>query len=112
MHVDICGLDRVEEELCNARLFDVYEVWLEEAFWCLEAFAAYADNAAVRQGVAFYKNSSFFTKALVKFEVVGDVVELLFDLADRLEVGCSVECVAPAEEEGDEVAGYVSACDV
>ena len=111
-HVDVGGLDGVEEELGDAGLFDVDEVWLEEAFRGLEAFAPHADDAAVGEGVGFDEHGGVFRQPLVEVQVVGDVAEFLFDLAHGFEVGGAVEGVPAAEEQGDQVAGYVAAGDV
>lgn len=105
-------MDGIEQELCNARLFDVDEVRLEQTLRRLEPLATHSDHAAVRQSVAFHKNSGVFAEPLVELQVVGDVAELLLDLSDGFEVGGSVESVTATEEEGDEVAGDVPAGDV
>lgn len=97
-HVDVGGLDGVEEELGNAGLLDVNEMGLEEALGGLKALAADADDAAVGEGIALDQDSSFLGQFLVQLQVVGDVAELLFDLARGLEVGRAVEGVPAAGE--------------
>ena len=49
---------------------------------------------------------------MIEFEVVGDVAELLLDLAYRLEISRSVEGIPTTEQQCDQVSGYVSACDI
>lgn len=51
-HINIGGLDGVEEELGDTGLLDVDEMGLEEALCGLEALAADADYAAVGESVA------------------------------------------------------------
>ena len=106
--VDVGGLDGVEEEFGDARLLDVDEVGLEEAFGGFEALATDTDDAAVGQGVGFDEHGCVFAEALVEGQVVGDVAEFFFDRADGFEVGGAVERVSAPEEEGDEVAGDIS----
>lgn len=110
--VDVGGLDGVEQEFRNARLLDVNEVGLEETFGGFEAFAANADHAAVGEGVGFDQHGGVFGQSLVQREVVGNVAELLFDLADGLEIGGSVEGVASTEEKGDQVSRHIATGDV
>lgn len=111
-HVDISRLDGIEQKFRNARLFDINKMWLEEALRRLETLAANTDDSTIRQGIAFYQDSGFLAKALVKLEVIGDIAELFFDLADSFEIGGTVEGVASAKEERDEVSGHIATCNV
>ena len=47
--VDSRALDRLEKHLCDARLFEIYEMRLEHALGRLEALGANLDNSAVRK---------------------------------------------------------------
>jgi hypothetical protein len=69
-------------------------VGLEQTLGSLEALTAHSDNPTVRQRVGFYQYCCVFAEALVQFEVVRYVAELLLDLANRLEVSGSVEGVS------------------
>ena len=110
--VDVGRLDRVEQELGDAGLLAVDEVGLEEALGRLEPLAADPDHPPVGECVAFNQHGRVLAQALVELEVVRDVAKLLLDLPHSFEVGRSVEGVAAAEEEGDEVPRDVSAGDV
>ena len=103
---------RVEEELSNTGLVNVDQVRLEQTLGSLEALATDADDTAIGKGVRFDENSGILGEPLVKLKVVGDIAELLLDLADGLEIGGSVQRIAAAQEEGDQVAGDIATGDV
>jgi hypothetical protein len=92
--VDLGGLDGVEQELGDTGLLNVHKMRLEQALGSLEALAAHPDDPAVWERVGFDEHGSILAEPLVELEVVRHVAELLFDLADGLEVGGSVERVA------------------
>ena len=110
--IDVGGLDGVEEEFGDTRLFDVDKVRLEQTFGGFEAFGTDANDATVGEGVRFDQNGRVFAELLVEGEVVGNVTELLFDGADGLEIGGSVEGVTTTGQERDEVACDVSSSDI
>jgi hypothetical protein len=58
-------LDGVEEEFGDARLFDVDEVRLEEAFGRFETLAADTNYTAIGEGVGLHEHSCILTQALV-----------------------------------------------
>jgi hypothetical protein len=64
-HVNVGGLDGVEEELGNTGLLDVDEMGLEEALCGFEALAADADDAAIGEGIALDQDSGFLRELLV-----------------------------------------------
>lgn len=64
-HVNVGGLDGVEEELGDTGLLDVDEMRLEETLGGFETLAADADDAAVGEGVALYQNGGFLGEFLV-----------------------------------------------
>lgn len=107
-HVDVGGLDGLEQELGDAGLLAVDEVGLEEALGGLEPLAPHADDAAVGQRVALDQHCRVLAKALVQFQVVRHVAELLLDLPHRLEVRRPVQRVSPSQQQRDQVAGDVS----
>jgi hypothetical protein len=63
-------------------LFDVDEMWLEEALGGFEAFGSDADYAAVGEGVGFYEDSCVFAEPLVEGEVVRDVAEFFLRILE------------------------------
>ena len=84
-------------------------MWLEEAFGCFKSFASDANHAAIGEGVGLHEHRSILAQALVEAQIVGDVAELFFDLSDCLKVGGTIESVATAKKESNEVAGYIAA---
>ncbi len=99
----------LKQELGDARLVAVDEVGLEQTLGRLEPFGPHTDDAAVGQRIALHQHRRVLAQPLVQLQVVGDVAELLLDLAHRLEVGGPVQRVAPAEEKRNQVAGDVAA---
>lgn len=82
---------------------------MEKTLGRLKALTAHTDDAAVGQGVVLDEHGGVLGEPLVELEVVGDVAQLLLDLADGFEIGCAVEGVAAAEEQLDQIAGDVAA---
>ena len=107
-HIHLRCLDGVEQELRHARLLDVDQMRLEQAFRRLESFATHADDSSVRQGVTLHEDGGVFAEPLIQLEVVRHVTELLLDLSNRLKVGRAVESVAPSQEQRDELPSDVS----
>lgn len=85
---------------------------LEETLGCLEPLASNPDHSAIRKRVGFHQNSSVLREPLVELQIVGDVAQLLLDLAHGLEVRRPVEGVAAAKEQSDQVPGDVATGDV
>lgn len=106
--IHIGRLDRVEQELAQTRGLAVNQMWLEKTLGRLESFTAHADHTSVRQRVVLHQHSRVLAQTLVELEIVRHVAELLLDLPDSLEVGCSVEGVPAAEEQLDKVARNVA----
>ena len=105
-------MNGVEKEFGDTGLFDIDEMGLEKTLGSFETFRADADDTAIGKGVGFDENGGVFAELLVEGEIVRDVAELLLDGADGFEVGGSVQGVAAASEEGDEVACDVSSGDI
>ena len=107
-HIDIGALDGVEEQFGDTGLVDVDQMRLEETLGGLEALATDADDATVGEGVGFHQDGGVLGELLVQLQVVGDVAELLLDLAHRFEVGRPVQGVTAAQQQRDQVTGDIA----
>ena len=107
--VYIRRLNGVKQEFGNTRLLNIDEVRLEKTLRRLEALAANTNDTAIGQCVRLDQDGCVFTETLIQLKIVRDIAELLLDLPHRLEVGRSVKCVAPPQQEGDQVARDVAA---
>jgi hypothetical protein len=63
--VNVSGLNCVEEELGDARLFHIDKMGLEETFRGFETLATNSDHTTIWQSVAFYQNSCIFAQPLI-----------------------------------------------
>ena len=102
-------MNGVEKELSDTGLVAVDKMGLEEALRRFEPLGSHSDNTTVRQRVALDQYRCVLAQPLVQLQVVGDIAELLLDLAHCLKVGRSVEGVATTEQERNQVAGDVTA---
>jgi hypothetical protein len=107
--IDIGALDSVEEQFSHTGLINIHQMGLEETLGGLESLTADTDDTAVGKGVGLDQNSGILGQLLVQLKVVGNVAELLLDLADGLEIGGSVQRIAAAQKKGNQVAGDIPA---
>jgi hypothetical protein len=85
---------------------------LEQTLGSLKALTAHSDDPTVRESVRFDEYGCVLAEPLVELEVVRYVTKLLLDLANGLEIGSSVECVASPQQQGNQVSGDIATSDV
>jgi hypothetical protein len=110
--VYIRRLNGVKQEFGNTRLLNIDEVRLEKTLRRLEALAANTNDTAIGQCVRLDQDGCVFTETLIQLKIVRDIAELLLDLSDSLKVGGSVERISSSQQQGDQVAGYVTSSNV